>query len=471
MGHLSRRTLLRAVGTAALGTAAGMTIGTPPAAAAVRLGIDYSWGRPRPSAIAAAGYSFVCRYLSWNTTGKNLTRSEADALRAAGLDIVSNWEYTPSEALGGYAEGVRNATEAKRQALACGAPASRPIYFSVDFDATAGQQSTINAYFDGIASVIGRGRTAAYGGYYAIDRLLDAGKITWAWQTYAWSDGLWDSRAELRQVRNGITVDGADCDLNEAHAGDFGQWGGGGPTGTASIYGVLPDGRLTYTAVDVATGRRSHGAVVSTATIGFTPKAMATLNFNTILITDSEGKLYRVDVVTNKDSLVFNQPILLATGWTHDLLAYDGNTHLFGIAGGVLRRYTVSTAKPAAANISSGELVGTGFVLKTLTTTASNWILGTAFDGRLLAYRINGVLTGTGNYIPYELKDSTWQVFDNLTSPGSGVYFGHRPEGSMHHYLDQSPHDGNGADILGLGTVDDTGWTQILLSAQPATIT
>ncbi|MEV4172455.1 CHAP domain-containing protein [Nonomuraea sp. NPDC049709] len=240
--------------------------------------------------------------------------------------------------------------------------------------------------------------------------------------------------------------------------------------GTASIYGVLPDGRLTYTAIDAATGQRTHGAVVSTATLGFTPKAMATLNFNTILVTGQDGRLFRIDVITNRDSLVFNPPTPIATGWTHDLLAYDGNTHLFGIAGGVLRRYTVNTAKPTAANISDGELVGTGFVLKTLTTTASNWILGTAYDGRLLAYRINGVLTGAEKYTPYQLKDSTWQVFDHLISPGSGIYYGHRPEGSMHHYLDQNPHDGNGADIAGLGTVDDTGWTQTLLSAQPATV-
>ncbi|WP_165960136.1 MULTISPECIES: M23 family metallopeptidase, partial [Nonomuraea] len=46
------------------------------------------------------------------------------------------------------------------------------------------------------------------------------------------------------------------------------------PEGTASVYGVLPDGRLTYTAIDAASGKRTHGAVVSTATLGFTPKAM-----------------------------------------------------------------------------------------------------------------------------------------------------------------------------------------------------
>ncbi|MER7894557.1 DUF1906 domain-containing protein, partial [Micromonospora sp. NPDC094482] len=223
--------------------------------ALVATGLDYSWGRPRPSVVANAGYSFVCRYLSYDTTGKNLTRSEADALRAAGLDIVSNWENTAGDALGGYSKGVQHANAAHSQAVECGMPASRPIYFSVDFDATAAQQTTINAYFDGVASVLGRSRTGAYGGYDVIKRLFDAGKVTWGWQTYAWSEGRWDARAQLRQVQNGITFDGAACDRDEAHATDYGGWGGG-PRGTASIYGVLPDGRLTYTAVDAATGSR-----------------------------------------------------------------------------------------------------------------------------------------------------------------------------------------------------------------------
>ena len=74
-------------------------------------------------------------------------------------------------------------------------------------------------------------------------------------------------------------------------------------------------------------GQRTHGAVASTATLGFTPKAMATLNFNTLLVTEDEpeGKLYRVDVITNNNSLIFNPPILLGNGHTHDLLAFDGN--------------------------------------------------------------------------------------------------------------------------------------------------
>ncbi|MEV4754560.1 DUF1906 domain-containing protein [Micromonospora sp. NPDC049559] len=468
MKQLSRRTVLGALGTAALGSATGLTLGSGPASAdttALRLGIDYAWGRPRPSVIVSSGYSFVCRYLSRSTSGKNLTKAEADALRAAGLDLVCVWETSAGEALDGYAAGAANATEANRQAVACGMPATRPIYFAVDFDATSAQQSVINSYFDGIASVIGRGRTGVYGGYGVTSRLFNAAKVTWGWQTYAWSGGSWDSRAQLRQVLNGITVDGVDCDRDEAHAADFGQWGGG-PQGTASIYGVLADGRLTYSVVDVAAGARTHGAVVSGASLGFVPRAMATLNFNTILVTSPTGGLYRVDVVTNDTSLTFGAPVYLGGGWTHDLLAYDGNGHLFGIADGVLQRYTVTAAKPAAGNITSRVVIDAGFTLRTLTTTGPDWIAGTVADGRLMSYRVRGA----GDWTSAVLKASTWQVFDSLMSPGGGVYFGHKSDGSLYRYVDENPYDLNGSDLTGLGAVDDSGWSQVRLSTQPRTV-
>jgi hypothetical protein len=193
------------------------------AAVTVENGVDYSWYRPSPSSLVSQGYKFVVRYASHDTTGKNLSKGEADALIAAGLDIVSNWEDGAQDALGGYGLGVSDAQAAEQQFAADGAPSDRPIYFSVDFDATPGDQTAINAYFDGVASVIGLARTGAYGGYYVIQRLFDAGKIKWGWQTYAWSGGQWDARAQLRQTQNGIA--GGQMDEDESEADDFGQWG------------------------------------------------------------------------------------------------------------------------------------------------------------------------------------------------------------------------------------------------------
>ncbi|GAB1819601.1 M23 family metallopeptidase [Herbidospora sp. RD11066] len=267
----------------------------------------------------------------------------------------------------------------------------------------------------------------------------------------------------VRPTFNGVTYGGGN---NQTSRNVTSNNCGGGMTGQTSVYGALSDGRLTYTAIDAATNRRTHGAVTSSATLGFTPKAMATLNFNTILITDTSGKLYRVDVITNSNSLVFNPPVLLASsGWTHDLLAFDGG-RLFGIAGGTLRRYVINAAKPAIGNITSNTLIDSGFTLKTLTATAPNWILGTTTGGELISYKINGA----GSWDRYELRSSTWQVFDHLLSPGGGYYLGHHRDGSMTAYGDANPTDGNGSDISSRAQVDSGGWTQTLLSAWPGTV-
>lgn len=187
-------------------------------------GIDYAWGRPGATTIRNAGYRFVCRYLSHDTSGKNLTPSEANSLASAGLWIVVVWESTASRALAGRAAGVVDAQAASKQAAACGMPSDRPIYFAVDFDATSGQQAAINAYLDGAASVLGRNRVGLYAGYYVIKRAFDAHKISYGWQTYAWSGGHWDARAQLRQYDNGHRLNGVGVDYDQAGHPDYGQW-------------------------------------------------------------------------------------------------------------------------------------------------------------------------------------------------------------------------------------------------------
>ncbi|HEY7226300.1 MAG TPA: CHAP domain-containing protein [Micromonosporaceae bacterium] len=240
----------------------------------------------------------------------------------------------------------------------------------------------------------------------------------------------------------------------------------GASSGTASIYGAMSDGRLTFTNIDGASGERTHGAVVSSASLGFVPVAMATLNFNTILVTSPDGGLYRVDVITNNTELIFEPPIRLGGGWTHSLLAFDGHGHLYGIAGSTLRRYTVNAAKPVITDIANNTVIGTGFTLKTLTATGADWILGTTTAGQLISYQIRGA----GDWDRYELRSTTWQVFDMMLSPGGGVYYAHKPDGSMYWYLDQNPYDGSSADLTSQGAVDASGWSQMLLSAQPATV-
>ncbi|WP_246250886.1 glycoside hydrolase domain-containing protein [Actinomadura litoris] len=186
-------------------------------------GVDYAWSHPGVAALRKAGVRFACRYLS-RDAGKNLTRGEAEELSAAGIWLVVVWETTASRALSGRAGGAADARAAEAQARACGMPDGRPIYFAVDWDASTGQQATINAYLDGAASVIGRERVGMYAGYGPIKRAFDAEKITFGWQTYAWSGGRWDSRAQLQQYSNDERINGVGLDYDRAVKDDYGQW-------------------------------------------------------------------------------------------------------------------------------------------------------------------------------------------------------------------------------------------------------
>lgn len=188
-------------------------------------GVDYAWGRPGVGALRSAGVTFVCRYLSHDTTGKNLTPAEAQQLTTAGLWLLVVWEDGARAALGGSNAGVTDAKAALTQAEACGLPASRPIYFAVDFDITGElAPSTVIDYFRGVSSVLGVQRTGIYGGYSAVSSVMISRYAAYGWQTYAWSGGSWYDKAQLQQYSNDHTIGGVGCDYNRAITADYGQW-------------------------------------------------------------------------------------------------------------------------------------------------------------------------------------------------------------------------------------------------------
>lgn len=240
-------------------------------------------------------------------------------------------------------------------------------------------------------------------------------------------------------------------------------------SGSVSIYGALADGRLTYSQIDPSSGDRLKTLVGPD--LGFVPKAMATLNFNTVLATDSAGTLYRIDIKTNNLSLaLMSAPVQIGTGWTHDKLVYDGHGHLYGTAGGMLLQYLVSQPKPAGSeHIGQRREIGTGFVLKTLASPGDDRLLANTADGRLIEYRIDSA----GAWSSKLLAAANWSGFDKLVSPGGGLYYGVTSAGGMYWYQDVNPTDGSGSDIVyhNDDPVDTSGWTQILLSAEPETAT
>ena len=228
-----------------LGTWAA-TQNAPTAAAGSGLLIDFAERRIPPEEIKAAGYDGVVNYVSTERPGahfeaKPITRQYADSLRAAGLHIVSNFQYgkpgwvdSPSDYTRGYDGGVADAQTAQSLHAAAGGPSSAPIFFSVDEDIDQNTWNTVALqWFRGINSVLGVGRSGIYGSYQVCGWAIKDGVIgnsttpghKWAWQTIGWSHGQREAAAVLYQrVLEGPVLNGIKVDVDDILAADYGQW-------------------------------------------------------------------------------------------------------------------------------------------------------------------------------------------------------------------------------------------------------
>jgi hypothetical protein len=239
-----------AVAPVLLGLGAAATGPEPRASAAdIRL-IDFAERRIAPDDIKAAGYDGVVNYVSESRPGANfeakpITREYADALRAAGLHIVSNFQYgkpgwpDPSDFTRGRDGGVADAQTALRLHGAAGGSGSAPIFFSVDEDIDRNIWNVVAAdWFRGINSVLGVERTGIYGHAQACGWAIDDGVIghsttpghRWAWQTKSWSNGAREPAAVLYQAvvntpsNPGPLLGGINVDVDDVLAADYGQW-------------------------------------------------------------------------------------------------------------------------------------------------------------------------------------------------------------------------------------------------------
>lgn len=189
-------------------------------------GVDYAFSYPPVASLVAAGKRFACRYGGAGTANKWLTVGEANSLSRAGIGVVANVEGAAAGLLGGYQTGRSWAGSADTHFAVCGMPPGRPIYLSVDFDVTASQWPAVASALRGAAEAIGVDRVGVYGGRRAIEWARRDGVARWFWQTYAWSGSVthWVAGNHIEQYRNGVTIGGADCDLDRSLTDDFGQW-------------------------------------------------------------------------------------------------------------------------------------------------------------------------------------------------------------------------------------------------------
>jgi hypothetical protein len=203
-------------------------------------GVDYAFA-PHPSiaALKAAKKKFVVRYIgskdyTKSRSDKWLSRAEYASLRANGIEVAVVFETTAKRAESGKSAGATDAKIAKTEIAYLGLPADIPVYFAVDYDDTVGPN--IRGYFDGIKTVLPKSRIGAYGGYKILKVLFDEGRVTYGWQTYAWSYNQakgatdWDKRAQLQQYANGKSLGGATVDYTRATVANYGQAGSATPS-------------------------------------------------------------------------------------------------------------------------------------------------------------------------------------------------------------------------------------------------
>lgn len=213
-------------------------------------GLDIAWARPSTAQILATGAHWVARYFSTDLS-KDLTAAEVHDYPAAGLAVVTVWETTTGRATQGRAAGIADARAAEARRRAVGLPDTHVHHFAVDEDTS---WASVQAYFDGAASVVGSGRVGCYGGFPVIEGAAAHG-IKYLWQTTAWSGGRWSSHATIRQT--GATALSGGADVDQAEVPDFGQFPRPVPL-TPPEVDMTPDELLTKTVPDLALPDPKH---------------------------------------------------------------------------------------------------------------------------------------------------------------------------------------------------------------------
>jgi len=198
--------------------------------------IDFSAAFPPPQAVRDAGHKGVACYVSDSRPGTNfgakpLTRAAADSYRAAGLEVVSIYQFgkgDTSDWLGGYDAGVKHARRALELHFAAGGPPRRPIYMPCDSNPSLDQWNRqASPFFKGCCDVIGLDMVGLYGNSLTIAWAIQDNVATWFMEHNWGGEGAngHDPAAHLHQVEiDKRTVGGVGVDLDVILRADYGQW-------------------------------------------------------------------------------------------------------------------------------------------------------------------------------------------------------------------------------------------------------
>ncbi|WP_433790846.1 tachylectin-related carbohydrate-binding protein [Actinoplanes sp. CA-252034] len=239
-------------------------------------------------------------------------------------------------------------------------------------------------------------------------------------------------------------------------------WENAGPPHITPVYGVTDDQFLTFSTINSQDG--FTGIVTSTRKLPWAPAAMTALNFNTLLLTRGSA-LYRVDVITNRDSLVFNDPVLVTdTGWNFDRLASDG-AYVYGInaAVGHLHRAFISRQKPTEGTISVPQDLGRGYTHRAIAGISRGELLAvsTASDLHRYSYEDDNAL------VEHTARADFTRSWDAVLASNGRWFYGRTVSGALRQYEDPNPDNNSLADVKIGPLINTGGWTQALLAAVP----
>lgn len=173
-------------------------------------GVDFSWDKPNGKELYNAGYRFVVGYES-PQSGKNVSKAQVDAYRAAHLAVGFVEEDSGRELLGSSGPSLVKSADAKMKAI--GVPETVPLFVAVDFNPTSAQLPVLAAHIKAARAAVAR-PVGIYGSYRLLKYLFDNHVIEWGWQTYAWSNGARDPRAQFYQYSNNHQLAGGTVDYD-----------------------------------------------------------------------------------------------------------------------------------------------------------------------------------------------------------------------------------------------------------------
>lgn len=183
----------------------------------MRNAIDFSFARPTPEEVAAAGVDILVY-----TGPARPDVGYIQAMRAAGVAVTLIQESDPNRSQQGYGAGVADAQYADSRADQVGYPTDCAIAYVVS-DGSAGDPNSggdgIAAYGQGIAAT-SRRPFFFYGNEYATSNAMRGAPGALG----TWIPSTWGSGTLMSQEAN-IASPIPDTDLNTVHAA-YGAWGG-----------------------------------------------------------------------------------------------------------------------------------------------------------------------------------------------------------------------------------------------------